>query len=82
MQRNRQSKAEDYRQRAARVRRGAEHARCGDVHDALLRLAAKYDEIADQGGEVLERQDNDATIMFRRVRCRLRSGLAVLYYPD
>jgi hypothetical protein len=51
MQSTRQSQAADYRQRAARVRRGAECARPGQVRDILFRLAAKYDEIAAAGGE-------------------------------
>jgi hypothetical protein len=73
----RKSAAVDYRDRAARLRQGA---RCGaslPVCDALLRLAAKYDELADKPAA---RQDDDDMVVFRRVRRSFRSGAMVLYY--
>jgi hypothetical protein len=82
MQPTRQTQAEDYRQRAARVRRGAEHAPPGELHNILLRLAAAYDEIADSGDNVSDPEDDDATIVFPHVGRRLRSGIAVLYYRN
>jgi hypothetical protein len=75
-----QSSSEDYRERAARVRRGARHAGSPDVSDTLLRLAAKYDELADKG--YLTGQRDDEVVMFRRLRCGFHAGTVVLYYLD
>ncbi len=69
----------DYRERAARVRRGARNAPSRDVCDVLLRLAAKYDELAAENPRP-PMPDDDAMILFRRVRCGVRSGAVVLYY--
>jgi len=74
----RKSAAVDYRERAARLRRGAQLASSRPVCDALLRLAAKYDELADQPAA----PPDEDMIVFRRVRCGFRSGTVVLYYLD
>ncbi|HXO01641.1 MAG TPA: hypothetical protein VN900_06255 [Stellaceae bacterium] len=42
-----------------------------------MRLAAKYDELADKPAA---RQDDDDMVVFRRVRRSFRSGAMVLYY--
>jgi hypothetical protein len=67
-----------YRERAAKVRRSAENACSADVRDILLKLASKYDEIAATGRN--PRQERDERVLFRRVHCRFRNGVAVLYY--
>jgi hypothetical protein len=82
MQLAQKSPAQGYRERAARVRRGARHADSRDVCDVLLRLAAKYDELAAAGVAPSARRDDDEVIVFRRVSRDLRSGRAVLYYLD
>jgi len=81
MQLAQKSPAQGSRERAARVRRGARHADSRDVCDVLLRLAAKYDELAAAGVAPSARRD-DEVIVFRRVSRDLRSGRAVLYYLD
>ena len=76
----RQSMAEDYRRRAARLRRRAQDASCAELREVLLRLASKYDEVADGGCDFAG--DDDAVVVLPRVRCRFHHGIAVLYYLD
>jgi hypothetical protein len=67
MRAGQQQIAADYRQRAARARRGAECVASPEVRDALLRLAATYENVARDPRLV---QDDGDVVMFRRVRCR------------
>jgi hypothetical protein len=82
MQLVQKSPPEGYRERAARARRAARHATSRDVCDVLLRLAAKYDELAAAGGAPSVRRDDDEVIVFRPASRDLRSSIEVLYYLD
>jgi hypothetical protein len=64
-----QTIAAGYRRRAARARRGAACAASPEVRDALLRLAATYEDIA-RHPELVD--DDGAVVLFSRIRCRAR----------